>query len=447
MSLGTAFSAVNPPCGQWYVVDLLISLNLKQKIPVKTPLFIAKRLIFNKENKSSFLGPIVRISVTGIALSLAVMIISVATVTGFKNEIRRKIIGFGSHIQIINYDANNSFETEPISKTQAFLPLLQTVDGIRHIQVFATKPGIIKTKADIQGAIVKGVGADFDWGFFEENLVEGSIFKVKEGIKTDNVLISKYLADLLRLKTGDRFAMYFISEQARGRSFEVAGIYRTSLVEFDKQFILADIGHVQDLNDWNSDQVSGFEILISDYARLGEISDKVFNIAGVIFSTDGSKLRVINIRDRYPQIFDWLGLIDKNVWVLLGLMLIVSAFNMISGLLIIILDRTTMIGILKALGMNNRGIRSIFLYQSVYLMAKGLFWGNLAGIGICLIQYYFKLMRLNPESYYLAYVPVNFNIMYLVLLNVGTLLITLLVLTLPSLIVARINPARTIRFD
>jgi lipoprotein-releasing system permease protein len=291
------------------------------------------------------------------------------------------------------------------------------------------------------------VGADFDWGFFEENLVEGSIFRVKEGMKTDKALISKYLADLLRLETGDRFAMYFISEQARGRSFEVAGIYRTSLVEFDKQFILADIGHVQDLNNWSSDQVSGFEILIKDYAMIDALSDQVFNIAGVVFNEDGSKLRVINIRERYPQIFDWLGLIDKNVWVLLGLMLIVSAFNMISGLLIIILDRTTMIGILKALGMNNRGIRSIFLYQSVYLMAKGLFWGNLVGIGICLIQYYFKLMKLNPESYYLAYVPVNFNLMYFLLLNAGTLVITLLVLTFPSLVIARINPARTIRFD
>jgi lipoprotein-releasing system permease protein len=315
------------------------------------------------------------------------------------------------------------------------------------VQVFATKPGIIKTRSDIQGAIAKGVGSDFDWTFFSENLVEGKIFEVTDSVRTNQVLVSKYFADLLKLKTGDRFAMYFIDEQPRGRTFTVSGIYRTSLVEFDRQFIFVDIGHLQSLNHWDSSQVSGFEILIDDYNSLDRISSEVFNIAGIQFNPDGSKLRVINVRDRYPQIFDWLGLIDKNVWVLLGLMLIVSAFNMISGLLIIILDRTTMIGILKALGMNNRGVRSIFMYQSVYLIVKGLFWGNLAGIGICMLQYYFRFITLNPESYFLEYVPVNFNIMHLVLLNAGTLLITLAVLILPSMVIARIDPSKTIRFD
>lgn len=422
-------------------------MKLIPRQPLKTGLFIATRLTFNKESRSSFSGPIIRISITGIALSLAIMIVAVTTVTGFKNEIRRKIIGFGSHIQILNYDANSSFETEPVSKNQAFLPLLSKIHGIRHIQVFGTKPGIIKTKTDIQGAIVKGVGSDFDWSFFAGNLVEGSLFEVRDGEKTEKVLISKYFSDLLRLRPGDRFAMYFIDDQPRGRSFTVSGIYRTSLMEFDKQFILADIGHLQSLNNWDSTQVSGFEILINDYAELDRVTAEVFNIAGVSFNQDGSKLLVISIRDRYPQIFDWLGLIDKNVWVLLGLMLIVSAFNMISGLLIIILDRTTMIGILKALGMNNTGVRNIFLYQSVYLMVKGLFWGNLIGIGICLLQYYFKFLKLNPESYFLEYVPVNFNLTQLLLLNIGTLLITLVVLTLPSVVIARISPSRTIRFD
>jgi lipoprotein-releasing system permease protein len=241
--------------------------------------------------------------------------------------------------------------------------------------------------------------------------------------------------------------MYFINDKPRGRSFEIAGLYQTSLVEFDKQFILADLGHVQDLNNWDSSQVSGFEILINDYSQLKRLTNEVFNIAGVSFDQHGAKMRVINIRERFPQIFDWLGLIDKNVWVLLGLMLIVSVFNMISGLLIIILDRTTMIGILKALGMNNQGIRSIFLYQSFYLIVKGLFWGNLIGISICLVQQHFKIITLNPESYFLSFVPMNFNLTSLVLLNVGTLVITLIVLMLPSMIIARINPARTIRFD
>lgn len=414
---------------------------------MRTGLFIAKRLTYNDETRTSFSGPIVRISITGIALSLAVMIIAISTVTGFKNEIRRKMIGFGSHIQIVNYDANSSFETEPISKDQSFLPVLETIPGIRHIQSFATKPGIIKTKEDIQGAIAKGVGSDFDWSFFADNLVEGSIFTATDTGITNNVVISKYFSDLLRLKPGDRFAMYFIDDQPSGRAFTVSGIYRTSLMEFDKQFILVDIGHIQKLNNWSSSQVSGFEILITDYKALDDVTNEVYTIAGISFNADGSKLRVINIRERYPQIFDWLGLIDKNVWVLLGLMLIVSAFNMISGLLIIILDRTTMIGILKALGMNNHGIRSIFLYQSFYMMLKGLFWGNLVGIGICLLQYHFRILTLNPESYFLDFVPVNFNILHLVLLNIGTLIVTLAVLMLPSMVIARIDPSKTIRFD
>jgi lipoprotein-releasing system permease protein len=419
-----------------------------RKSSVRIGLFIAKRLTFNKEeSNTTFSGPVIRISIAGIALSLAVMIIAMATVTGFKNEIRRKIIGFGSHIQIINYDANSSFETKPIAKNQPFTPLLKTIPGVRHVQVFATKPGIIKTKTEIQGAIAKGVGSDFDWSFFSENLVEGEVFRVNDSAITNKVLISKYFADLLKLKTGDRFAMYFIDEPPRGRSFVVSGIYRTSLMEFDKQFILLDIGHIQNLNKWTRNQISGFEILIHDYRDLNRVTSEVFNIAGVSFNEDGSKLRVINVRERYPQIFDWLGLIDKNVLVLLALMLIVSSFNMISGLLIIILDRTTMIGILKALGMNNRGIRSIFLYQSSYLMVKGLFWGNLVGIGLCLIQYYFKFLTLNPESYFLDYVPINFNLYHIILLNLGSLVITFTVLILPSMVIARIDPSRTIRFD
>ncbi len=414
---------------------------------MKTGLFIANRLTFGKGGNQSLSRPIIRISVTGIALSLAVMVISVTTVTGFKNEIRRKIIGFGAHIQIINYDSNNSFETEPVNRNPVFLPLISTIPGIRHVQVFATKPGIIKTRSDIQGAIIKGVGSDFDWKFFSENLVEGHLFTVKEETKTDDVLISKYLSGLLKLHVGDRFAMYFINDKPRGRSFRIAGIYQTSLVEFDKQFILADIGHVQDLNNWDSTEVSGFEVLIDDYDHLDRLTKQVFDIAGVTFDQNGSKLRVINIHDRFPQIFDWLGLIDKNVWVLLGLMLLVSVFNMIAGLLIIILDRTTMIGILKSLGMDNTGIRSIFLYQSLYLILKGLVWGNIIGTGLCFIQQHFRIIRLNPESYFLSFVPVNFSVTGMILLNLGTLVVTLTVLLLPSMIIARISPARTIRFD
>jgi lipoprotein-releasing system permease protein len=413
---------------------------------LNTELFIANRLAVDSGGKNSIARPILRISVYGIALSLAVMIISICTVTGFKSEIRRKLIGFGSHIQILNLDSNSSFETNPISKHQPFAAILDSIPGIKHVQVFATKPGIMKSNDEIQGAVVKGIGSDFDWSFFRENLVEGESFAVDDSAATDRVLISAYMSKILGLKPGDRFAMYFIDDRPRGRVFSVSGIYRTSLVEFDKQFILADIKHVQSLNGWEEDQVSGFEILIDNYDDLDRMKEAVFSIAGLSFSSDGSKLKVVSIRDIYPQIFDWLGLIDKNVWVLLGLMLLVSVFNMVSCLLIMILDRTSMIGILKSLGSGDHFIRNVFLYQAGHLMIKGLFWGNLLGIGLCLLQDHFKFITLNPESYFLAYVPVNFNIWHIVLLNAGVLIITLTMLVLPSRVISRIDPARTLVF-
>ena len=414
---------------------------------MNTELFIANRLAVDTSGQKTIARPILRISVYGIALSLAVMIISVCTVTGFKGEIRRKLIGFGSHIQILNYDSNSSFETKPISRHQPFASFIDSLPGIKHVQVFATKPGIMKSKNEIQGAVIKGIGSDFDWSFFRENLVEGESFQVNDTEVTDKVLISNYMSKLLGLKPGDRFAMYFIDERPRGRVFNVSGIYQTSLVEFDKQFILADISHVQSLNGWEQDQITGFEILIDDYDDLDAMKEAVFSIAGLTFTPDGSKLKVVSIRDTYPQIFDWLSLIDKNVWVLLGLMLLVSVFNMVSGLLIMILDRTTMIGVLKSLGSGNPFIRNIFLYQAGYLMIKGLFWGNLLGVGLCLLQYHFKFITLNPESYFLAFVPVNFNGWTIVLLNAGVLVITLVILLLPSQVISRIDPAKTMAFN
>lgn len=375
------------------------------------------------------------------------MIISVAIVVGFRHEIRKKIIGFGSHIQIVNYDLNASFETSPISRDQHFYPSLDSIKGIKHIQVFATKPGIIKTKADIQGAIVKGVGSDFDWSFFNENLIEGNSFTVNDSVKTNEVLISKYLSSLLKLKVGDKFIMYFIDQRPRPRSFTVSGIYETSLEEFDRQFILADIGHIIKLNNWEDDEISGFEVLIDDYDDIDNMTFAVKNIAGSTFDENGQTLQVINIKQKYPQIFDWLNLVDKNVWIILGLMLIVAAFNMISGLLILILDRTNMIGILKAIGTRNKSIKNIFLYQSAFLMIRALFWGNIIGLGICWIQDYFKVLRLDQTSYFIDYAPINFNVFHIVILNVGTLVITMIILLLPSVIISNINPVKIIRYN
>jgi lipoprotein-releasing system permease protein len=416
---------------------------------LNTEFFIAKRITFGKENKLSISRPIIKICIFGISLGLAVMIISVAVAVGFKREIRKKIIGFGAHILIINQDLNASFETSPISQNQPFYPSLTSMPGIKHIQVFATKPGIIKTGADIQGAIVKGVGSDFDWSFFNENMVEGKSFIVNDSVKTNEVIISKYLSSLLKLKVGDRFIMYFIDNRPRPRSFTVSGIYETGLEEFDSQFILADIGHIKKLNNWDDDQISGFEVLIDDskYKNIDYFTRVVKDIAGTRLDEKGGKLDVINIKDKYPQIFDWLNLVDKNVWIVLGLMLIVAAFNMISGLLILILDRTNMIGILKALGTGNNSIKGIFLYQSSFLMLKALFWGNIIGLGICWIQHHFRILKLEQSSYFIDYVPVNFNLLHIIILNAGTMAITMLILLLPSIIISNINPVKTIRFN
>jgi lipoprotein-releasing system permease protein len=387
------------------------------------------------------------ISVIGVALSLSVMIISVAVVTGFKYEITKKIVGFGSHIQILNFDSNESYETQPINKNQEFLTQLDSEPYIANLQVFATKAGIIKTRTEIQGVVLKGIGSDFDWTFFNNYIIKGSTFSVQDSVRTDDVLISKYIANILKLDVGDNFIMYFVQDPPRMRRFEVSGIYETSLEEFDRTFVLADIHHIQRLNDWNDNQISGFEITVNDFKNLEELTYRVMNIVGYGFEEDGSRLKVINIIEKYPQIFDWLNLQDMNVLIILILMLVVAGINMVSGLLILILDRTNMIGILKALGTVNLSIRKIFLYQAGYLIIKGLFWGNLIGIVICLIQKHFEILKLDQTSYYLAAVPINLNIFHLLALNISTCIIILLIIIIPSLVISRISPAKAIRFN
>jgi len=414
---------------------------------LNTELFIAKRLIWDKEKKKNISNPIVTIAIIGITLGLTIMIISVAIVTGFKNEIRNKVIGFGSHIQIINYDTKTSYEKIPIKKNQTFYPGIDTIKGIKHIQVFATKAGIMKTNIDIQGIVLKGIGSDFDWTFFNNNIIDGKNFIVNDTLRTNKVLISKYIASLLKLKVGDDFAMYFVQDPPRIRRFTIEGIYDTSLEELDKIFILGDIAHIQKLNNWSENEISGFEILINDFKDLDKMTQIVYDIIGYRFNENGSILRIINIKNKYPQIFDWMELQDMNVWIILILMLLVTGFNMVSGLLILILERTNMIGILKAMGTNNWSIRKIFLFQSGFLIGKGLFWGNLIGITLCLLQYYFGIFKLEPASYYVTTVPINLKFFLIVLLNIGTLIITILMLILPSYIISKISPAKTIKFN
>ena len=414
---------------------------------MNTDFFIAKRFFSDNSGNKKISKPIVSIAVIGVALGIAVMILSVAIVTGFKSKIRNKITGFGSHIQIINYDANTSLETVPIQKNLPFYPNLDTIEGIKHMQVFAIKGGILKTRENFQGAVLKGVDKDFNWSFFEKNMVKGETFRVTDTAKTNKILVSQYFADLLKLQIGDPVAMYFVEDPPRVRKFIISGIYNTGLEDFDKKFVLADIKHVQKLNGWDSNQISGFEIILNDFEQINYLSTKIRNNYTYPLFSQGTKLRVLPITSKFPQIFDWLNVIDVNVWVILTLVIAVAGFNMISGLLIIILERTSMIGLFKAMGSTNWSIRKIFLYLSSFLIGKGMIWGNIIGIGLCILQSKLGIFKLDPATYYLEVVPINLKILHIILLNIGTLIITVLMLIIPSYIIAKISPIKTIRFN
>jgi len=375
------------------------------------------------------------------------MIIAVGVMVGFKKEITEKTIGFGSHIQMVNYDSNISFETHPIPSTLEFLPDIQSIKGVRHIQTFALKPGIIKTDTEIQGVVLKGVSNDFDWSFFEKNLWDGTILALSDSTASNGAMISKTIAQLLKLQVDDTFDMFFVQEPPRVRRFTVTGIYDSQMAEFDKLFVIGDIRHIQRLNGWAPNQITGFELLIDDFKKIYEVTDEVELITLSHFLDDGSRLKVLNIMQKYPQIFDWLGLQDLNVIVLLVLVLAVAGINMISGLLIIILERTNMIGLLKALGAENRLIRNIFLIQSGHIIAKGLFWGNLIGLTVAFLQIHFGLIKLDPENYFLSTVPIDINLLHIILLNIGTFLLTLMMLLVPSMVIAKISPDKTIKFE
>jgi lipoprotein-releasing system permease protein len=411
------------------------------------PYFIAHRLIKGRAEGSSFSRPINVIAVIGIAMGLAVMILAVAILTGFKQHIREKVVGFGANIQIVNFDSNLSFETAPINEVQDFIPKIKQIPGIRHVQVFATKAGIIKTNDEIQGVVLKGVGSDFDWSYFRSNMVDGKVFTVNDSSRTDNVIISKKIAGMLKLRKGDSFIMHFVQDPPRMRKFTICGIYETSLEEFDKMYVYCDIGHIKRLNGWKEDQVSGFEIFIKDFDKLDDMTTAVRDAIGYKITEDEEKFKVTNIRIKYPQIFDWLNFQDINVMIIIFLMLVVAGFNMISGLLILILEKTNMIGVLKALGSNDITIRRIFLYQAAWLIGKGLFWGNLIGIGLAFLQLKTGLVTLDPTSYYIKTVPVNLQLTHILLLNAGTMAAILIMLLVPSKLISRITPVKAIKYD
>lgn len=419
----------------------LVTFAPQQLSILNFELFIAKGILSG--DKDNFSRPIVRISVVSIALGLAVMILAVAITSGFKQAISEKVVGFGSHIQITSFDLNNSYETTPISIHQPFYPSLSDTAGIRHIQAFATKSGLIKTDDQIQGIVMKGIYKDYDWSFFDDKIIAGRKFIIADSTRNDSILISSKIAKKLDFAPNDAVRVYFINPDEvtpRGRKFVVAGIYETGLEEFDDLYIIGDIHHIQRLNNWTDNQISGFDVFVDDFSKLDQMWEKVYNAIGF-------ELNATSITTLYPQIFDWLNLQDMNVIIILVLMIAVAAINMISTLLILILEKTNMIGVLKALGTKNVSVRRIFMYHASFIIGRGLLFGNLLGIGLAMAQHYFHIFRLDQESYYVPYVPISLDVLPVVLLNAGTLAICLLFLVVPSLVVSRITPVKAIRWE
>ena len=406
--------------------------------------FIAKRLITAKDHKSSISAPIIKIAIAAIAIGIVMMIVSIATGIGLQQKIRQKVSAFNGHIIISNFNGNESDGSiGPVSTNQKFYPKFNAVEGVNHIQAVATKLGIIRTETDFEGITFKGVGKDYKWEYLEEYLIDGRLPKLKSNLN-EEVLISQYLANRLKLKLNDSFNTFFLNEGdsklPKSRRFKIVGIYNSGFQEFDAAFIIGDIRHIQRLNKWNSNQVGSFEIFVDNFTKIDEKGKQVYKEIP-------STLNAQTIVEKYYYIFDWLKLFDFNIIVILIIMIIVSTINMVVALLVLILERTQMIGILKSLGSDNWSIRKIFLYNSLYLILRGLFWGNTIGIGLLLIQKKFEIIKLNPESYYVNVAPVEINILYILALNIGTILVCLLVLLIPSYLITKISPAKTIRFD
>lgn len=415
---------------------------------MNTELFIAKRLYKGDQKDTKRVSsPAVSIAIAGIALGLMVMILSVCIVIGFKKEIRGKVIGFGSHIQITSFEDNSSYELNPIAISDTLLNNLRSNPQIRHVQPYIIKPGIIKTDENFQGVVLKGVNDDYDWDFFKKNMIEGEIINPNDTSGINQAIISKDIADKLHLKLGDKFTSYFVQEPVRARRFEITGVYQTNFEDYDKLYILTDMNLLLKLNQWDDDFASGLEVLVKDYNELDLTSQNLFFDMASHRDRLGNTLYTRSIKDINPIIFDWLNLLDMNVWIIIILMLIVSGFTMISGLLIIILERTNMIGILKAIGTQNYNIRKIFLYLSSFLILKGLFWGNIIALIVCFAQKYLHIIKLNPEVYYTDHVPVDINIWIILIINAGTLLASLLMMIGPSYLIAKISPAKSIKFE
>ncbi len=382
----------------------------------------------------------VRIAILGIMLGLAVMILAIAIMKGYKSEIREKVRGFAGDIIIMKYDLNASFENSMMSLNNDSLKTLKKINGVAYLQPFATKPGIINTNNEVEGVVLKGVDKTYNWDYIKTILVSGHVIDFVDSAKaTKQILVSQYTAHRLKLKTGDNFLMYFIQEPLKKRKFEIVGIYDLGVEDIDKIYVIGDLSLIQRLNKWQSQQVGGYEVRITNFDRLDALGTKIYDNLGI-------NIKSYTIREFYPNIFEWLGLLDTNVQVLIVLMMAVAVINMISALLIIILERTNMIGIFKALGSSNWEIQKIFLFNAAYLIGFGLVLGNLLGIGLGLIESYTHLFKLDAGLYFINYVPIQLNLSDIVLLNAGTLTVCLLAMLIPSMLVSRIVPVKAIAF-
>ncbi len=403
--------------------------------------YIANRLRGGKRNRLS--QPVIRISTISIALGLALMIISVAVVVGFKNSISQKVMGFASHINLVLYDNNYSMQGDPVVVSNDLTDKLLKNKNIRHVQNVAEKAGVIKTKDQIQGVILKGIGSDYDKGFLSENIIDGSFPVFSDSTKSNEVLISKKLSDKLALNVGDYLRMWFIDETesaARGRRFTICGIYNTGMEEIDNIYVVGDLRQIQKLNNWNQNEVGSIEILLNDISDVKTTTYELYN-------TIPYNISALSVYDEYPQIFNWLDLLDMNVVVILTLLILVATITMISTLLILIIERTSMVGLLLAIGANSISIRKIFIYMASRIILVGMIWGNIIGILFYYIQNRYKLISLSAESYYVDYVPVELHISDVLLINFGTFLISLLVLIIPTIYIARIMPAKALRYE
>lgn len=405
--------------------------------------FIAKRLNSASSYKSSASSTISKIAVVAIALGMVMMLIAIAVTSGLQGEIRQKVAAFNGHILVSKIDGNNSEETvNPISINQDFYPEFNSVPEVTHVQAITTRGGIVRTPTTFEGVMVKGLGNDYNWSNIEQYIVQGRKPDFSSTLNNE-AIFSTYLADRLQLNVGDRVQVNFFDKESgrvRPLGLDIVGLYKSAYQEFDKVFIMVDRRHLTRINKWDKDQVGAFEIFVNDF-------DNVEQLNNAVYKNSGSFLRSMSVLQRSPNIFQWIELFDFNMLLIIVVMILVGGVNMIVALLVLVLERTQMIGILKALGSSDWTVRKIFIYNAMYLISSGLFWGNLIGIGVLLIQKYFKVISLNPETYYVDTVPIYFNLWHITFLNIGVFVMCIAMLLIPSYIVTKISPVKSIRFD